>query len=177
MQPSSETAFQLCDATFKSSKCVREAEDHAANLNQTGTCSRQLVMVSTWFEWFLARIIDTLTFSLDKEAVQSLHEWYQPSTISVVSKNLTKYAAKPAYMSILDPTAPCSEPDTSQDDGIFGKWSGIPDVHSNHWLVRAASMSETPRHVFNTSSHPSKSIHCCWYYRQFRPTFIRRHAI
>jgi len=29
-------------------------------------------------------------------------------------------------MNILDPTALCSEPDTSQGDGIFGKRFGIP---------------------------------------------------
>jgi len=47
-------------------------------------------------------------------------------------------------MNILDPTAPCSEPDTSQGDGIFGKQFGIPfqDEETQLWFARAASTSE-----------------------------------
>jgi len=60
-------------------------------------------------------------FIIDEEAEISSPEWYYPSIISVISRNLDEYAARPSYMNILDPTAPCSEPDTSKGDGIFGK--------------------------------------------------------
>ena len=83
-------------------------------------------------------------FDLNAESIRSSLEWYHHSTISVVSKNLNEYAARPAYMNILDPTAPCSEPDTSQGDGIFGKRFGIPfqDEETRLWFARAASTSE-----------------------------------
>ena len=84
------------------------------------------------------------SFDLEHESIRSSHEWYLPSTISVVSKNMTEYASRPAHMNVLDPTAPCSEPDTSQGDGIFGKRFGIPfkDVDSHYWFARAASSAE-----------------------------------
>ena len=64
-------------------------------------------------------------FDLNVESTRSSLGWYYPSTITFVSKHLNEYAARPAFMNILDPTAPCSEPDTSQGDGIFGKRFGI----------------------------------------------------
>ena len=84
-------------------------------------------------------------FIIDEEAEVSSPEWYYPSIISVVSRNLDEYAARPSYMNILDPTAPCSEPDTSKGDGIFGKRFGIPfqeDIESTVWFARSASTSE-----------------------------------
>jgi len=76
--------------------------------------------------------------------MNSIFKWYHPDTIGVVSKNLTDYAARPACMHILDPTAPCSEPDTSQGNGIFGKHFGIlfQDTDSHFWFARAASSAE-----------------------------------
>ena len=95
-------------------------------------------------------------FNLDAEAIRSSPEWYHPSTISVVSKNMTEYAARPSIMSILDPTAPCSEPDTSQGDGIFGKRFGIPfqDKESRVWFARAASTLE----LLSTYSIPDSML-------------------
>jgi len=83
-------------------------------------------------------------FDIDTEAERSSHEWYYPSIISIVSRNLEEYSARPAYMNILDHTAPCSEPDTSKGDGMFRKRFGIPfqEVKSNIWFARAASTSE-----------------------------------
>jgi len=83
-------------------------------------------------------------FDVNAESIRSSLEWYHPSTISVISKDLNEYAARPAYMNILDPTAPCSEPDRSQGDGIFGKRFGIPfqDEETRLWFAQAASTSE-----------------------------------
>ena len=83
-------------------------------------------------------------FTLENNIEQSSQEWYLPSIISVVSKKLDTYSARPASMNILDPLLPCTEPDLSQADGIFGKRFGIPfmDGDSRVWFARAASTAE-----------------------------------